>query len=300
MKQSYLVLIIAVLLFSGCKKISSGSEKLSVTVSIPPQAYIVKRIAGEKVDVNVMLPPSASPATYEPGPEKIIGVGKSKFYFTIGLPFERTFIGRLKAEFKELSFIKMHEGIKLRSFKDHGHHGHDHDGHDHQKDPHVWLDPVNLMKMAENTFKVLIKADPDNNEKYLANYLKFKEELGKIHDEFYDMFSDSARRYFIIYHPSWGYFADRFNLEQVPVEVEGKTPSAAQMAKLIGLIKSSYVKSIFIQKQFPTSVMESIAKASKAQVKVLDPMEEDVVNNLKKASKEIQRGLFHAVPDQFK
>ena len=296
MKRSCLILIVVIFLFGGCKKLSMGSDKLSVTVSIPPQAYIVKRIAGEHVDVNVMLPPSASPATYEPGPEKIIGVGKSKYYFTIGLPFESTFIDRLKAEFKDLIFVKMHEGIKLREFKHHGHDGHDHG----LNDPHVWLDPINLMQMAENTFKVLIKADPDNSEMYMKNYVKLRDELGMLHDKFLDMFKDSARKYFVVYHPSWGYFADRFGLFQVPVEVEGKEPTAAQMGKLIDLIKKSYVKSIFVQKQFPTSIMESVSKSSGAEIKVLDPMEEDVIINLDKVAKEIQRGLFHAVPDQFK
>jgi zinc transport system substrate-binding protein len=86
----------------------------------------------------------------------------------------------------------------------------------------------------------------------------------------------------------------------VPVEIEGKTPSAAEMAQLIDIIKTSYVKSVFVQKQFPVSVMESISKSSGAKIRVLDPLEEDVVTNLRKVSKEIQRGLFHAVPDQFK
>ena len=296
MKRSYIILIAVIIFFSGCSKFSSGSDKLGITVSIPPQAYIVKRITGNSADVNVMLPPSASPATYEPGPEKIIKVGKSKLYFTIGLPFENTFVNRLRTEFKDLNFVKMQEGITLRSFKHYGHDGHDHG----LKDPHVWLDPINLMKMAENTFKVLIKANPGNSELYMKNYVRLKDELAVLHDKFLDMFRDSARKYFVVYHPSWGYFADRFGLYQVPVEVEGKSPSAAEMGKLIDLIKKSYVKSIFIQKQFPSSVMESIAGNSGAKIRVLDPMEEDVIANLKKVAKEIQRGLFHAVPDQFK
>lgn len=289
--------LVALILSIGCKKVTgSSAEKIDITVSIPPQAYIVKRIAGERANVNVMLPPNASPETYEPGPDRIIKVGKSKLFFSIGLPFERTFLDRLKSEFKSLNFVKMQEGITLRSFKNGGAHGHDHEVHD----PHVWLDPINLMKMSENTFKTLIKADPDNKDNYLKNYLELNREFQELHDSLIDMFKDSARKYFVVYHPSWGYFADRFGLFQVPVEVEGKTPSAFEMAKLIEIIKTSYVKSVFVQKQFPTSVMESISQSSGAKIRVLDPLEEEVVANLKKVSKEIQRGLFHAVPDQFK
>ena len=297
MKRACLFFLIVLVVSVGCKKITgSSAEKINITVSIPPQAYIVKRIGGEHVNVNVMLPANASPETYEPGPDRIINVGKSKIFFNIGLPFESTFLNRLKSEFKSLSFVKMHEGITLRSFKNVGAHGHDHSGHD----PHVWLDPVNLIKMSENTFKTLIKVDPDNKDIYMKNYLELNREFQELNDSLMDMFKDSARKYFVVYHPSWGYFADRFGLFQVPVEVEGKTPSAAEMVKLINIIKTSYVKSVFVQKQFSASVMDSISQSSGAKIRVLDPLEEEVITNLKKVSKEIQRGLFHAVPDQFK
>ena len=99
---------------------ANAQEKLSVFVSIAPQKYFVERVAGELVDVHVMVPSGASPATYEPTPKQMAELSRAKVYFRIGVPFEERWMDNLKNSFPELQVADLRDNILLRKMKRRG------------------------------------------------------------------------------------------------------------------------------------------------------------------------------------
>lgn len=297
------IILLVLIAFSGCKEKTAGSElskgKLKVTVSILPQAFIVKNIAGDLIDVNVMVPPSSSPETYEPGPVKMAELKDSEIYFSIGMPFEITLLEKIAKDGSGMKIVEMQKNIVLRNIESH-HHGHSSEPagiDDEIKDPHIWLDPVILIQMAQNTVNELIRTDPKNRETYISNHLELKKKLQLLNDEMADLFKESSKKAFFIYHPAWGYFADRYGFRQIPVEIEGKEPSASEMAELTEIIGNNNIKYIFLQTQSPESVLKSISSETGAQIKMLDPLKEDVINNIRESAKAIKEGLIYVRRD---
>ena len=91
----------------------------------------------------------------------------------------------------------------------------------------------------------------------------------------------------MVFHPSWGYFADAYGLKQIPIEVEGKDPKPAQMKTLMEIAKEEAIKVIFVQPQFSTKRAEVIAKAIGARTVFADPLAEDWENNLRNQAMQI-------------
>ena len=492
---------------------------LNVTASIPPQAFIIKSVGKDKVKVNVMLPPSSAPETYEPGPQKMADLKDSTIYFKGGLPFEGFFLERLAKDYKNVQFADMMKGINFRKMEGHFPHHHcdkacaegcadckcgcregkecgckhgeklekeecgeeacsipemdapkaeEHkhcgkacaegcadckcgckegkecgchhgekgccggdkgcegcadckcgckegkgcpckegkecpchgdkecckkhggcaclnekgcegcadgkcgckDGKDcpckegkecpchgdkecckkhggcaclnekgcadckcgckegkecgckegkecgchhgekgcchHGKhpfppmpghfpemhDPHVWLDPMNLIVMTDNTVAELSAADPDNAAFYRENGEALKAEIKKVNDEVAAQLKDVEGKSFVVHHPAFGYFAERFGLKQLPLEVEGKEPGAVDMAKVVDFIKKNNVKAVFMQAQIPDSVIKSVAEETKVRVITLDPLKENVLENIRETAKEIKGALI--------
>lgn len=293
------LLILSVFMNSCTGNSNLGTNKngiIKVSVSIMPQAFIVKRIGGEHVSVNVMVPPASSPETYEPGPKRMAELRDSDIYFSIGMPFELTSIDKVKNEYSNVKFVDMHNGITMNDME--SHHGHnsvvENEIAGEIKDPHVWLDPVALIQMSQNTVNEFIKLDPKNRDEYIENHLKLTKELQLLNDEMADLFKDSGKKAFIIYHPAWGYFANRYRLRQIPVEIEGKEPSASEMAELTDIIKKHRIKHIFMQTQVPETVLRSISAETGARIEMLDPLKENVIENIRESALKIKKGLVYA------
>jgi len=301
MKNRFFVFVFCfITVFSSCTKTAEVSKttekKLVVTVSIAPQAYIVRKIAGDNVDVNVMVPSNVSPETYEPGPKKMVELKESAIYFSIGLPFEKGWLEKVKNQFPGIVVAEMHKNVPLRSMGEDPHHeckgNHHHHHHHHgSHDPHVWTDPVILIVLAQNTLTELLKADNSNRDLYIRNHIELKKELQTLHDETAELLKDSKGAAFVVYHPAWGYFADRYGLKQMAIEVDGKEPSASDMAQMVKFIKDKKVEKIFVQKQFSDSVVKSLSEETGIESVIIDPLEEDVVQSIRKSAKIIKEGL---------
>ena len=150
---------------------------------------------------------------------------------------------------------------------------------------------MNLVVMTDNTVAELSAADPENAAFYRENGENLKKEIQKVADEVTAELKDFAGKSFVIYHPSFGYFADRFGLKQLPLEIEGKEPSAEEMAKVVDFIKQNNAKVIFMQAQLPDTVAKSVAEETKTRVVTLDPLAENVLENIKKTANEIKGAL---------
>ncbi|MEJ2373714.1 MAG: zinc ABC transporter substrate-binding protein, partial [Sulfurimonas sp.] len=137
--------------------------KPNIVVSITPQKTFVQKIAGEMAEVTVMVPPGASPHSYEPKVSQMVALSKADIYFSIGVEFEEAWLGKFKSQNKNLKFIDMGAGVEKFQMVEH-HHEHEehHEHHDHDEmDPHVWTSPNNVAIMAQTIYINLTKLDPE-------------------------------------------------------------------------------------------------------------------------------------------
>ena len=280
-----------------CPALGAG-ERLQVTVSIPPQRYFVQRIGGDFVAVSVMVSPGASPATYEPKPRQMADLARSRIYFALGVPFESTWLAKIRAVNPEMKIVRTEADINKVPLPAHRHPdqepgAHDRPDEDHGVlDPHVWLSPPLVALQARQILTALSEADPAHADIFRANFRKFINDIVDLDVELQGLFAGRpGGGRFLVFHPAWGYFARAYNLTQVPIEVEGKAPKAAQVKDLIAQAKEGEIRVIFVQPQFSAKEAEVIARAIGGRVVPLDPLAEDWLENLRRVAAEFKEVL---------
>ena len=274
-----------------------SSARLKVFVSIPPQAYFVERVGGERVDVDVLVRPGQSPATYEPTPKQMAALADAEVYFRIGVPFETPLIGKIAATFANLRIVDTREGITLRRMEVHGHDGGpDHSHHDGAPDPHLWLDPRLVKVQAQTICRALSKLDPARAGEFQRNLQAFQAELDEVHARLTTVLAPLKGRELFVFHPAYGYFADAYGLKQVAVESGGKEPGQRSLVALIEEARRKGVRLIFVQPQFAVTAAEMIAEAIGGAVVPLDPLARDYLENLGEMASKIERGLTGQEP----
>ena len=259
---------------------AAASPKMSVYVSILPQKYFVQQICKELADVQVMVPPGASPATYEPKPRQMAAISKTRLYFSIGVPFENIWLKKLAATNPEMVVVATDRGIKKIPMTVH-HHQEDENQPEHGTlDPHIWLSPPLVIQQAQTILKALQAADPAHRSVYEINYRAFISQLSDLDAELRSTFSGRSGQRFMVFHPSWGYFAQTYGLKQVAIEIEGKEPKPAQLKELIEHARKDGIKLVFVQPQFSARSAKLIAGEIGGQVVFADPLAEDWAGNL--------------------
>ncbi len=280
-----------------------ADEKLRVRVfvSVLPIQTFVERVGGEHVDVQSMVGPGFNPHTYDPTPQQIAALSGADLYVRTGVPFENAWWERIRSANRRMEILDARSGIDLLPSPGHAH---DHGAHDeegaHQKegahggedaatsgDPHVWTSPVLAKQMAAAIRDELTRIDPDHAVGYAQGYQDFARELEALDGEIAALVGDLPERKFMVFHPAWGYFAQRYDLVQVPIEFEGKEPGPRALAELIDKAKREGVKVVFVQPQFSTQSAEQIARAIGGRVAAADPLAADYADNLRRFAQAI-------------
>jgi len=264
----------------------SAAERLGVTVSILPQKILVERIGGNHVDVSVMVRPGQSPATFEPSPRQMTALADADLYYQIGVPFEQIWIDRILNAHPDLRLLDARDGIQLRQMEPAGGHPHDFD-HSHtqgEPDPHIWLSPPLIKIMALRLRDRLVRLDPLHKTKYLENHARLDRSLDSLDADIKKRLAGLKSRVFMVFHPSWGYFADAYELRQIQIESEGKEPGARTLALLIEEAKKLGIHTIFVQKQFSQAQAKTLARAISGKVVAIDPLAEDYPENLRRVA----------------
>jgi zinc transport system substrate-binding protein len=259
---------------AGCKKGTETTGKTVVAVTILPQAGFVKAIAGDLVDVIVMVPPGADPHTYEVTPDQMAQLSAAKMYAKVGSPveFELVWMDKLIAVNKSMLVVDCAKGIALITSQDPDEPG---------MDPHIWLSVRNAKIMVQNICDGLVQVDPANKDYYEQNCADYLGQLTQLDEELTSDLAGVKNRSFIVYHPAFGYFARDYNLKQIAVEQEGKEPNADYIVRLIEEAKADNIHVIFISPEFSTTSADVIAKEIGGQVVVIDPLAEDYISNMR-------------------
>jgi len=272
---------------------AGAQTSLHVTVSIPPQKYFIEKIGGDLVNVTVMVPAGAEPHTYEPKPRQLIGISKSAVYYAIGITFEHTWLKRFGTANPRMLVVHTDGGIQKKPVHMHEKDRETESAHHHEHlDPHIWLSPPLVKKQAEHIYGALVKTDPGNKEIYRLNYNAFLIELDELDEYLKNVFKEKGGELrFMVFHPSWGYFAREYGLEQIPIEFEGKEPKPADLLKLIDTAKQFGIDVVFVQPQFSEKSARTIAKAIDGEIVIADPLSEDWDQNLRNVAQQFKSGM---------
>jgi len=249
---------------TGCASPEPVDDRPTVVVTVFPVADLVARIAGEAIRVETLLPPRASPDTWEATPGQVRSLSSAVGYITVGGGLD----GWL-ADFQgDAARLVLTEGMELRAA--------DHDD-DHQMsgDPHVWLDPIlvrdDLLPRIE-TF--LAGAFPLEAAGIARRTTMLADTLTRLDQEIHGTLRGTPRRSFVATHDAWSYFAARYGLEPLGsiYERPGHEPSARGMAVLVRAAREAGVDVILAEPQLANGGAQALATEMGASVRVVDPL----------------------------
>ena len=283
----------ALLLLSGLMAPAQAEQKINVFVSIAPQQHFVEQVGGDRVAVSVMVGPGQSPELYEPTPRQMARLAGADLYFSIGMPFESSWLPEIRKNNPALKIVAC--CAELARLAGHEHHGHEHGGHDSEHgnsmDPHVWTDPNNVMVIAGLIEAALASHDKANAEAYRQAARAFNKQLQALDRLIAEKTAALKNRQLIVAHPSWGYFAERYGLSQISIEQDGKEIQGRSLAELIKFARQSNIRAVFTQPQFNDRAARVIAAEIGAKVIELDPLTADYIEDMRAMTDRIVQGL---------
>lgn len=280
------LLIVAILFFAApafaCARPTPGAG-VRVGVSVAPQKYFVDQISGGSVEVQVLIPTGANPHAYEPGPEQLRMLSDLAVFFAQGLEFEAACLRRLRGMNPELRVVELGPGDSAS--------GHEH-AHDHvHANPHTWLSPRLVRMRSDVILKTLRELQPERAAQFAENHRKFGREIQGVDDYIRGRLAGVRGRLFIVYHPSWEFFARDYGLRMLVVHDDGHEPSARDMMRLVQAARAAGVRTIFAEPGFDRRPVEVIAEDIGAQIKIIDPLAADWAENLRASADRIAEGL---------
>lgn len=264
-----LIALFSLLLFSCANKSAVGRI---VTVTLEPQRFFAEKIAGDKYQINCVVPSGQSPETYDPTPQQMMDISRSVAYLQIGhIGFEQVWMKTIRENNPQMEVFDLSHGMNLLKSADHHEHDHPH----HGVDPHIWSSITGAKVIAANTLKAFQAIDPKNEAYYLANYNALMEEIEETEEAVNQLIKPLVSRTFIIYHPALTYLADEYRLTQLCIEMDGKEPSPAQLKELVETAKNYNTQVVFIQQEFDQKNAELIARETGCRLVRINPLAYD-------------------------
>ena len=273
-KIPIILLILVMSFFIASCEMAPTSD---ICVSIPPQAYLVKRIAGAETPVTIMIPPGSAPPTYAPTASQIRDLHECKLYVKNGHPdfyFEKMHIDPYLSKHPEVLIVDMAKGQDIVP-----------------GDAHIWLSLKIMADAATHIYEQLAQLYPDRKAELKSNLDSLLSDIKILDAELHAQLGPFQGAQFLSLHPSWGYFAADYNLTMISVESEGKEPSAEDLAKLVDLAKEKHVKVIFIQPQTSKQSAQAVAEEIGGEVVAVDPLAKDYIANMDNVSDIFARNL---------
>jgi zinc transport system substrate-binding protein len=250
------------LLCFGCS--TSNNSKSKILVTIPPYAGLVKTLVKSKLEVEIFVPPGSNPHTYEPTPDQIKHFTQAKVWFRIGDPIENKMVQLL--EQRNVKIVDLSKGWDLL----------EEPGHDHEeKDLHLWLNPYITAEQVQQIAIVLSEQFPEMTSEIKESSLKLISDLKKLDAEISSKLIPFQGRYLLVSHPALGYYAERYGLHQLSVEIEGKDPRPQDIAHLMDELKEHPVPVVLIEPQYNKKGALIIADKLHIPHEEINPYDED-------------------------
>lgn len=251
------------------------SEKPVVAASIFPLYDITKQIAGDRIDVVLILPPGASPHTFEPTPSLMKELQPAEIAYLIGAELDEWAEGVLPE-----STVVQHldDVVTLREYEEHEDeeaHTEEEDEHGHEGvDPHYWLSIPNAMLMADAIHASLSAQFPEYSAQFSENLSAYRLELTAADQEIRTIISQAQNKRIVTFHDAWYYFAEEYDVTIVGTfePTAGREPTPQYLAELTRAIQKSGSKTLFSEPQLNTSSLSGFLRDLDLTVSILDPI----------------------------
>ena len=254
---------------------------IAVFVSIVPQKYFVDKISGGRVNCLVMVPPGTNVHSYEPHPAQMSLLSTARAYFAVGLEFEEPWLPKFASMAPGMLVVHTDRLVRKLPAVDNDEHAPANGGRG--LDPHIWLSPELVKLQASSIAAGLARIDTAHALAYKKNCSLFFAEIDSLERQLRAILpcdSGGRRKAFLVFHPTWGYFAKDYCLKQVSIEVEGKEPSPRTMRAILDTARYYKIHTVFVQPEFSRRSAEVIARELGAGVLDADALAYDWKNTL--------------------
>lgn len=258
------ILVLAALFLTACSSATESSDSgLKVLTSTTFLADITRNIAGDRAQVESLLPAGTDPHSYQPVPADAARINESKLLIVNGLEYEHFLESLLENAGGERVVITASDGLEPRPMEEHG---------QEAGDPHMWLDPNHVIPYVENIREGLSHFDPDGAAVYQANADAYVKQLKDLDAWIVDEVAQipPEKRLLVTNHEALGYFSDRYGFTIigaiVPSVSTDASTSAGQLAELIDLINSSGTSAIFLDEVENPILAQQIAEETGVKV----------------------------------
>ena len=249
MKLNLFILSVIMFFLIGCSKNENVNNSiLNISVSIFPIYDIVKNIAGEKANVNFIIPPGANPHNYSIKPSTVIQLSHSNLLIGVSKDFDG-WIGKYTPANSKKIFLE-----------------------NDTKNPHIWLSVKNGKKIAKKIEKILSENDKSNEKFYKDNLKKYLKKLNNVDLEIFKIFEKIKNKKFIQWHEAWNYFASDYNLKIIGTieHGHGEKPSLKFFSDLIKKAKKESVSVVVIGIRVKSSAVKNLIKEIDGKKVALD------------------------------
>jgi ABC-type Zn uptake system ZnuABC Zn-binding protein ZnuA len=265
------MLLIVFSLLSWLETAPAASPRLKVAATIFPLYDLVRNVAGPAVEVVLLLPPGASPHTFEPRPGTMRALTGSKLLFAIGHGLD-DWARRLAQGASVPHTLIVDQQIALHAST-----------HTHQEqapasaptdlDPHYWLAVPHAIRIVHTIAETLGSLDAAAQADYRQRAAAYVEQLHQLHAEIRRLLADLPRRHLATFHAAFGYFADAYDLHIVATfePVPGQEPTPRHVEAFLQQVRAHNLRTLFIEPQLPPAALQSLAPELGVTLKDLDP-----------------------------
>lgn len=260
-------------MLAACAAETPEPARPVVAVSVLPQAWLVERLADDLVEVVVMIPPGASPATHEPRLEEMRALARASLYVKVGhphFPFEAAWLDRLLAEQPELPVFDLSAGMAR-------------DEHD----PHVWVSPRRVGARIDALADALVAVLPEETQAIRAREAALRDEVTRLDARLGDTLAGARGRSFLVLHPAWGRLAEDYGLVQIAIQEENREPDPRRLAEKIAQARALGIDVVFVQPHFDPASARVVAGEIGGRIETLDPLAPDWAANLEHVARRL-------------
>lgn len=274
-KLSFIFALIlgASIFLTGCNSDNSTADtqnenQLSIYTTVYPLQYMAEQIGGEHVNVSSIYPAGVDEHTFEPTQKDIINIAESDLFYYVGYNLEG-FVNNVTKTLgnENVEMIAIGEKVNLDTpgHEEHEHEDHEHedDGHNHGTvDPHLWIDPLYAKEMAEHIKDTLIEKMPEQKSAFEANYETLAKKFDELNTEYTKVFSEASHDEFLVSHAAFGYWEERYDVEQISVSgiSTSEEPTQKSLEKLVDTAKEHKLKFILVEQNINSKLTDIIKK----------------------------------------
>jgi zinc transport system substrate-binding protein len=294
-----IILLVLIIGVNPGADVRGNADQMAALVTIPPQAFLVKEIAGDRFGVNALVSEDGSPHSASMTPQKMKTVREADIYFRVGTPigFEVNNLKVFRQENADMPIKNTSKGIVLKSLDEHygkPDYGNSSDPGDKAIDNHIWLSPANLKQMARNVYDGLKETDPSGKDFYEKNLNGLLEKISGIQTKAEKLLKDFEGRSFLAYHPAWGYLGDEFKIKQVTIQEGGDKPGPQKIQEIAKFAQEHGIETIIASAQFSPSTAKMVADSFGGRVASINPMEKEILEEIVELAKEIALGYSNS------